>query len=622
VLGADLAEQREHVTITARAGRIVLACLAVVATGIAAYAEMYSQFQYYDDEGDIMTSVKSILDGRPLYDETYAHYGPFYYLLARFAYTLTGVPVSHDVTRLATIALWLATAAVAAVLIYKLTASFAWALAAYLQTIVHCRSVCNEPGHPQAILILLSMSVPMIAALLGPTGRGAAVLGVAAACMLLTKINVGVYAIGALLIAFLGLTGSGTLVQSSLLAASTVAAALPFVLMRGADWALNYARIAAMAAAACCLTMARADVRNRLNASPLRIFIVSVTVTAVVVLSLVLLSGTSVEGLVASVIVRPIRFPTVFSVPWRLPEYGVLMGEVSVGAAVIAAVLGPAQRAWLGVVLKIAFAMLMAGLMITRGPTGMVAAAPLLWVTLLPPRRDLWRADDLFPRAVLCLSATAQLLIGYPVAGSQQYWATLLLIPAAIINLADASTILTSRLRLPVRRVAEAVALALIVWFYYPRFGMAQLDASLRKYHALTPLGLPGATRLRLEEPHVRVYRDIADTIERNCDTFISMPGFNSLYFWTRQDPPTGLNTGPWMTLFDGRLQQQVIDRLAGHKSACVIYNRLVSEEWVQGRDIEGGPLVQYIRTSFRTVRTIGDFEFMIRTQRQWPDPP
>ena len=612
---------REHVTFTARAARIVLACLAVVATGIVAYVEMFSQFQYYDDEGDIMASVKSILDGRPLYDETYAHYGPFYYLLARFLYTVAGVPVSHDVTRLATIALWLATAAVAALLVYKLTASFTWALVAYLQTFVHCRSVCNEPGHPQAILILLAVSVPLLAAVLGPTKRGAAFLGVAAACMLLTKINVGIYVIGALLIALLGVTTGGPLVKSGLLAASAVAAALPFVLMRGADWALNYARIVAMAAAACCLTMARADIRNRLNAAPLRIFIVSITITVGVILSLALLSGTSVEGLIASVIVRPIRFPTVLSVPWRLPESGVLIGELSVGAALVAALLGPAQRASLGGVLKLAFVVLMAEAMITRGPTGMVSAAPLLWVTLLAPRPEPWDAHHVFPRAIVCLSAAAQLLIGYPVAGSQQYWATLLLVPAAIINLADVSTLLTSRFHLPARRVAGAMALAVVVWFYYPTFGVARLTASLQKYRALTPLDLPGATRLRLADPEVRVYRDITAAIERHCDTFISMPGFNSLYFWTRQDPPTGLNTGPWMTLFDSRLQQRIVDRLDGHESACVIYNRLVSEEWVQGRDIDRGPLVQYIRTSFRTVRTIGDFEFMIRTERPWPDP-
>jgi hypothetical protein len=198
----------------------------------------------------------------------------------------------------------------------------------------------------------------------------------------------------------------------------------------------------------------------------------------------------------------------------------------------------------------------------------------------------------------------------------------MLLVPTAIVSLADASSVLAQRLNLSVRRIAEPVALALLVWFYYPQFGAAHLDDLLHKYRALAPLGLPGAARIRLTEQEVRVYRDIVASIERDCDTFISMPGFNSFYFWTRKDPPTGFNAGPWMTLFDDQTQQQIADRLAEHESACVIYNQIVSEEWVQGRNIDRGPLVRYIRTSFRTVRTTGDFEFMIRNDRAWPDPP
>ena len=608
--------------LSARVGRILLASLAAIASGIFAYVEMFSQFQYYDDEGDIMASVKSVLDGRPLYDETYAHYGPFYYLLAKLLYTLGGVPVSHDATRLATIAFWLATAVVAAVLIYRLTASFSWALVAYLQTVVHCRSMCNEPGHPQALVAFLAVLTPLFAAWPGPTKLGAALLGVAGASVLLTKINVGVYIIGALLVAISGVTASGRLATSAFVAASIIAVALPFILMHGTDWAANYARIAAMAAAACCLTMARADVGSRLTESRLRIFLATVTIAALVILTLTLLSGTSMSALVNSVILRPIRFPTVFSVPWRLPDFGVVIGEVSLTAALIAAILSPAHRARLSVGLKIAFGVLTAGAMIRGGPSYMMAVAPLVWVTLLPPQSEPWNVAALFPRAVLCLSAATQLLIGYPVAGSQQYWATLLLVPAAIINLADAGAVLFGRLNLSVRRLVEPALLALVVWFYYPRFGPSQLEALLTRYQALVPLDLAGASRLRLQEPEVRVYRDIVASIEQNCDTFVSMPGFNSFYFWARQSPPTGFNTGPWMTLFDSGLQQQIVDRLAEHQSACVIHNRIVSEEWVQGRNIDRGPLVQYIRTSFRTVRTIGDFDLMVRSDRAWPGSP
>jgi hypothetical protein len=118
---------------------------------------------------------------------------------------------------------------------------------------------------------------------------------------------------------------------------------------------------------------------------------------------------------------------------------------------------------------------------------------------------------------------------------------------------------------------------------------------------------------MRLRDEQVQLYRDISLAIEQNCDIFVSMPGFNSFYLWTKQEPPTAQNATTWMTLFDDRMQQQIVERLDAHKSPCVIYNQLVTDEWVGDRDIGRGPLVRYIRTSFQTFRTIGDFELMAR---------
>src|SRR5688572_12189790 len=98
---------------------------------------MFSLFQFYDDEGFLMVSVKSFIDGATLYDETPTLYGPFYYLVAKLLYFLAAVPVSHDATRLATIAFWLVTAALTAGFVYRLTSSPGWASVAYLQTVLH-----------------------------------------------------------------------------------------------------------------------------------------------------------------------------------------------------------------------------------------------------------------------------------------------------------------------------------------------------------------------------------------------------------------------------------------------------------------------------------------------------
>ena len=40
---------------------------------------------------------------------------------------------------------------------------------------------------------------------------------------------------------------------------------------------------------------------------------------------------------------------------------------------------------------------------------------------------------------------------------------------------------------------------------------------------------------------------------------------------------------------------------------------------WVGTHDVEGRPLVKYIRSSFHAVQTIGDYQFMIRNERGLP---
>ena len=182
-------------------------------------------------------------------------------------------------------------------------------------------------------------------------------------------------------------------------------------------------------------------------------------------------------------------------------------------------------------------------------------------------------------------------MIGYPVAGSQESWATLLLIPAAAVGLADASSVLSWRLTLPLRRIAEPVMLALVIWFYYTRLPTME---SLYRYQALTPLSLPGSARVRLRPDDVHIYRDITASLSRDCDTFISMPGLNSFYFWTGQDPPAGFDSSSWMIFYDEERQQRIVAQLTTHKSPCVLYNALINDERSGGRDIEHGPLVRY----------------------------
>jgi hypothetical protein len=615
-----------------RLDRILLGAIVVAASLIYAYVEMFSQFRFYDDEGFLMASVKSFVDGAALYDETPTLYGPFYYLVAKFLYFLAGVPVSHDATRLATVAFWLGTAALTAGFVYRLTSSVAWTSIAYLQMVLYGWRLTSEPGHPQTLLIFLGVSVPLAAAVLAPKRAGSALLGILAACITLTKINVGVYTLVALMVVYLGVSERTPLIRAGFFASSVIATVLPFVLMRSdlSEWTLNYACTTAMTIAACCVTMGRGEMTNRLQKSGVGVFIASGITTAVVVVSPILLRGTSLETLVTEAVLAPARFPTMFVAEWRVSSVAVVVAAVSLALAVVCARLDGSLRAALAVWIKLALG---AGVAVTLNlhPSSLIAVAPLIWVTLISPRSEPSRLDALFPRAIVLLLAALYLLIAYPVNGSQQAWATMLLIPVAILNLTDAWRVLAWRMHPAVRRATQATLLAVVLVAYSIAFDPLRL---LDKHRALSPLNLHGATRIRLDARQVRVYQDLVESIDRDCDTFATVPNLMSLHFWTRQAPRGGLNAEAWMTLIDDETRHRLVSKympwpripknLVGHPSACVIFNQRAANRWASFSEIDDGPLISYIHQSFRTVRTIGDYELMVRNEDAWrfPDNP
>ena len=594
----------------ARLARVLLGIIVVAASGIYTYVEMFSRFRFYDDEGFVMAAVKSFVDGATLYDDA-PNYGPFYYLVAKFLYFLADVPVSHDATRLATIAFWLGTAALTAGFVYRLTSSFTWTAFSYLQTVLHGGSLTNEPGHPQTLLIFLGISVALASAVFPPARAGSAVLGALAVCITLTKINVGVYTLVALMVVYLGVSVPTRLIRVGFFACSVMATTLPFVLMRThlSEWALNYAWTSALTIAACCVTMGRGEIISRLQKSALGIFIASGIVTAAVVVAPIMLTGTSLQALVTATLLAPARFPTMFVIEWRVSLGAVVVAALSLTLTVVSSRLDRARRAVLAVGMKLAFGAGVAVISIWDRRL-LIAVAPLIWVTLISPRHEPSRLEALFPRAVVCLMAALYLLIAYPVNGSQQAWSTMLLIPAAVLNLADAASVLALRMDSTARRATQVALLALVVMAYSAIFDPIRL---LEKHRALSPLDLPGARRIRLDSRQVRVYHDLVKSIDGTCDTFATVPNFISLHFWTQKAPPEGFGSRMWITLVDRDNQRRLVGNLAGHSSACVVYNQTAANTLASVSNIDDGPLRSYVRQSFRTRRTIGDYELMVR---------
>jgi hypothetical protein len=139
----------------------------------------------------------------------------------------------------------------------------------------------------------------------------------------------------------------------------------------------------------------------------------------------------------------------------------------------------------------------------------------------------------------------------------------------------------------------------------------------IERYRVYAPLNLPHAGMIHLPRAERRTYQDIVSAIRADCDTFVGMPGLGSFYFWTEKPPLTGFNATAWMTLFDDRTQQQIVYALSQHRSGCVLYHEGLVQGWIGGRPIEDKPLVQYIRKTFHPVRTIGDYQILMRNDRE-----
>ncbi len=85
----------------------VVFALSLAAGGAVGFYQVFDHFAGYDDEGYVMVSVQSFLDGKPLYNQVYSQYGPFYYLYKAALHRLSGAAVSHDATGLMTLGAWL-----------------------------------------------------------------------------------------------------------------------------------------------------------------------------------------------------------------------------------------------------------------------------------------------------------------------------------------------------------------------------------------------------------------------------------------------------------------------------------------------------------------------------------
>jgi hypothetical protein len=112
----------------------------------------------------------------------------------------------------------------------------------------------------------------------------------------------------------------------------------------------------------------------------------------------------------------------------------------------------------------------------------------------------------------------------------------------------------------------------------------------------------------------VDLFQDLVRQLARpEVDTFLTLPGLNSFYFWARKEPPTGLNTTAWMMLLDDTAQERIWQAANKYPGLMVVKNRALIKFWMKGRSTDSLPLVRRINENFTPMLTNSGYEMLIR---------
>lgn len=637
----------ERVSLVTVAVHLSGAAATAAVVGLAtlyAYYVMFSGFAYYDDEGFLNLTVRQFVAGRALYDDVYSQYGPFFYVFNWAVFRLVSVPVDTDSVRLLVIAIWIGCAALAGLVTVRLTRNLPLALVGLALAGAHLRALAYEPGHPQGLAMLLVMLLPATATYLDERRRPlvCALLGAIVGCLLMTKVNLGVFALLALA---LTLTSSMAGRAAAVLRAAVSVAILllPATLMRlhmaTAEVPRYVALVTLTALPIVFLHWARPPARVRASDGAWAV----IGCAAAILFSgaAVVVGGTSLPGLVVGAGLRALQFPTVFYVPAILDGRATFIAGGGLAAFVIIQAL---SRRWpnhallelalsgarLGYgawTLHLVYAAipraLSPGMDLYLYPNNarplLYTALPFVWLVMLPgaaaadPRQR-------FARALLAAIALVNSLQAYPVAGSQLTWATALVLLAATVCVHDGLAGIASLLPRWLNGRWLRLALAGCVIVPLVRTQQELVTVVRQNYQALVGLDLPGASRLRLPEPSVALYRWLALNLEAHADTFTSLPALDSLYFWSRREPPTGVNPNAWMLLLDDAEQNTIVAALAQKPRAVAVRAGWATRFYGNRKPLDRQPLAIYLAREFATVGRFRGYEFQVRAGRPAPE--
>lgn len=593
---------------------------------------MFSTFMLYDDEGYVLLSLRNFAEHGRLYGAVYTQYGPLPYVLY-YGLHLLGFPLTHVAGRLLTLAAWAGSAGLSCALVWRATRNFGAALATLAAVFVYLWIMVSEPNHPGALIAFLTALLAALGCRLlaeKKNARWAALAGALSTALMLTKINVGVFAalsVGTFLLLHSRHTG---LRRAAPWFVAAGLALLPFALMRsllGTPWVQIYAAVFALAAVPVAWSAgraARAEPDFRFSGREVLSALTGTCAVALIVLGVVLARGSSPAEILDGTLLGPLRHPAHFSLVFPWPPWTLTVAILSLALFVAAVFVHRNPACMMLVDGGVAVLRLLAGLGLAAAILGFPNASPdntiiayslpFLWVFLWPLPGENTLA--ITARTWLALLFLGQWLHAYPVPGSQIAWGTFLALPLTVLGGVEAAAWLRdralfapplfSKIRLTTQLIFAAIAI--ITGGRLLQIGSRYLDSR--------PLGLPGAASLRLPDSTTATYRLLCLNAAAHTDLLFSLPGMFSFNLWTGLPSPTLANVTHWFSLLDDTQQQAIIHVLEAHpRSGIIVQSGHV--DFLRQRGLTpAGPLYDYLMRTYEPAFSVDGFEFRVRHGR------
>ena len=614
----------------------------VLTTGLLAltalpfvYCAAFTGAKVFDDEGALMITFRDILDGRILYHDIFALYGPFYYFSFTPIFSLLNVPLSHDAARLISAFFWLCSSLIFAALSWRLTGSAIAKAFTFLTVLFLLKVFVHSPLHPQELsFLLVGIALHLLVSIEKESKPVTLILlGAIAGALLFTKVNLAAFVILPLFLGALRATEGHAYLRAMHGVVLALAVLIPVVLMAPLfhlEWAVRYCIFASGTIVAALVVWSSSFIPKVLTVRHWGLCAGGFTAAVLVALGATMVGGTTAFEIFRATILQNFGLVQNWNRPASVGGGALTVTAISLVYAVLyarsrtranrEAILGRVMRLKAGI--GILGCLAIAGAVIFSIPWEDLP--PIMFQFLVPFAWLLMVTDETakqprpLARGVLGLLAAFLILYAFPIEGTQTVLAALLPASMLPVLLHDAvrhpetrrllKELLTAVLRVAVWRrmpVAAAYALMLVM------LG-SQTASEVRRYQSLESLNLPGAYLVRIDHDDAQLLRGVVAELV-TCPAFYSLPNLPSLYFWTNQRAPTGMISNNTLGLLSPDQQWQTIADLERHAELCILTIPALLRYFDRGQLATRPPLLRYIEENFVEKQSNGPFHLLRR---------